>query len=315
MRPPPPDFVIVGAPKCGTTSVATGLGLHSQVFFSYLKEPHYFALDYPNRREVETPGDYDRLFAGAAASDLRGEASTSYLISREAIPAILRRRPDAKFIAMARNPIDMFVSWHNELVKSWDEDQLSPECAWRLQQERSSGRMIPRYCKQPEFLQYQSVCSLGTQVRRLFELVPESQRLVLVLDDLDANPDEVYHRVLQFLGLQGETGGTFSRANSYSHFHGILVPRLSYSLLMSPMLKRARSRLKPLLTRYGIQPLKWLTHRGTREVQKPVLTDSFREELVEVFQPEVQSIGTLLNRDFSHWTTPPKGQTRATKAG
>jgi hypothetical protein len=311
---PPPDFVIVGAPKCGTTSLASALGLHQGVSFSCIKEPHYFALDYPNRREVENFSDYDRLFVGATASDLRGEASTSYLFSREAVPAILRQRPDAKIIAMVRNPLDMFVSWHNELVKSWDEDQLSPERAWRLQQERSAGRMIPRYCKQPEFLQYQTVCSLGTQIQRLFELVPEPQRLVLVLDDLDANPDAEYRSVLQFLNLECNPGETFSHENSYSQFDSILIPRLSYSILTSPRLKKVRARLTPLFTRYQVRPLRWLTRRGTRQVQKPVLSDSFREELMEVFQPEVRSLETLLNRDFSHWIAPPMAQSKATVA-
>src|SRR5580658_7439936 len=112
MRLSPPDFVLVGAPKCGTTAIHTTLQQHPQLFLSGIKEPHYFAYDFPRRREVETIEDYDHLFACAQPAQLRGEASAHYLSSKEATAAILQRRADAKFIALVRNPVNMFVSWH-----------------------------------------------------------------------------------------------------------------------------------------------------------------------------------------------------------
>src|ERR1017187_7380133 len=152
MRLPPPDFVIVGAPKCGTTAAFATLQKHPQLFLPDIKEPHYFAYDFPGYRGVRTVEDYDRLFADAERKQLRGEASVSYLSSKEATAAILRRRPDAKFIALVRNPLDMFVSWHNQCLKALDEDEQDPERAWMLQSERAQGRRIPRLCKEPSFL-------------------------------------------------------------------------------------------------------------------------------------------------------------------
>jgi Sulfotransferase domain len=302
MRPPPPDFVIVGAPKCGTTSVATSLERHEGVFFSCIKEPSHFAFDYPNSREVEDPADYDRLFHKAAPRELRGEASTSYLSSQVAVPAILRRRPDAKFIVLVRNPVDMFVSWHNELLKSLDEDQLSAERAWRLQEARFAGRCIPKYCKQPQFLQYRSMCSLGTQVRRLWDVTPETQRLILVLDDLQGRPHDVYLEIVHFLGLtRNEPATAFPRENGYARFAGGFAPKLSRWVMMSPARRKVRARLKPALTRHGIRPLSWITRRALKEVPKPALSRSFRTELIRLFRPEVQCLEGLLKRDLSHW--------------
>src|SRR5579863_2299196 len=154
MRTPPPDFVIVGAPKCGTTSLYATLKRHPQIFLSPAKEPHFFARDYPNRRDMQDVRDYNRLFVRAKPFQLRGEASVLYLSSQTAIADILQVRPDAKCIVLVRDPVQMYVSWHNECMKSLDEDETDLEKAWMLQEQRAMGKRIPRLCKEPGFLQY-----------------------------------------------------------------------------------------------------------------------------------------------------------------
>src|SRR5690348_838010 len=109
MRKPPPDFVIVGAPKCASTAVYKTLQRHPRVFLPALKEPQYFALDHQRCRPVEKIELYDRLYAEARENQLRGDASILYLSSGQAIPAILERRPDAKFIAIVRDPLELFI--------------------------------------------------------------------------------------------------------------------------------------------------------------------------------------------------------------
>jgi hypothetical protein len=157
LRPPPSDFVIAGAPKCGTTALYAGLRGDPRLFFPALKEPHYFSFDYPSRREVERLDDYDHLFRAAEPTQIRGEISVHYLSSGQAIPALLERRPDVKIIVLARNPIDLFVSWHNEAVKGLDEDVTSPEEAWKLQELRARGERVPRLCREADFFAVQKV--------------------------------------------------------------------------------------------------------------------------------------------------------------
>ena len=67
------DFFIVGAPKCGTTSMATYLNGRSDVFVTNPKEPHYFSVDFPKYREAEGLGDYRVLFAEAKEDQLIGD--------------------------------------------------------------------------------------------------------------------------------------------------------------------------------------------------------------------------------------------------
>jgi hypothetical protein len=89
-----PDFVIVGAPKCGTTSLYTYLATHPQISMASQKEPFFWSPDVVNRGMVTDPQRYAALWDGAAPDALRGEASADYILSERAIPDLLRSRPD-----------------------------------------------------------------------------------------------------------------------------------------------------------------------------------------------------------------------------
>jgi hypothetical protein len=91
-----PNFLILGAPKCGTTSLATWLADHPNVYFSPIKEPGFFSTDVGNQL-VKNPEVYARLFDGAGPEHLAvGEASTSYLISKVAVPTIEAQIPGSR---------------------------------------------------------------------------------------------------------------------------------------------------------------------------------------------------------------------------
>ncbi len=298
MTLPPPDFVIVGAPKCGTTAIHTTLRQHPQLFLSGIKEPHYFARDFPRRREVETIEDYDHLFTTAQATQLRGEASAHYLSSKEATAAILQRRSDAKFIAVVRNPVSMFVSWHNECVKNLDEDQQDPEQAWVLQEERALGRRVPRLCKEPAFLQYKTICSLGAQIQALFRLVPEHQRLVIVFDDIERRPRQVYKQIVDFLGIEDDGRHDFVRENVFARPKSALVARIVRFAHLNPGAKKLRIWLKPILNDHGIRPIAWLIESNLKSAAKPDLSTGFRLELEAAFAPDIKLLSRLLGRDL-----------------
>ncbi len=115
-RPRFPDFYLVGHPKCGTTALYVMLRQHPEIFMSARKEPRYFAIDRRSVlvREDEDHGRHQRLteegyldlYAGAAEGQKTGDASPNYLVSVEAAGAIAAARPDAKIVAIFREPAD-----------------------------------------------------------------------------------------------------------------------------------------------------------------------------------------------------------------
>ena len=209
-----PDFFILGAPKCGTTSLAAWLETSPQVFMCPVKEPHFFNTD--DRQGVADVAAYEALFRGVRPSHRAvGEASVWYLYSSEAVRNILRYRADARFIVLLRNPIEMAPALHGEMLLSGHESVRDFSTAWRLQNQRRQGRRLPAFGWATRRLLYGDVCALGAQLQRLLQEVPANQVLAVVLDDVIEDPRREYLRVLRFLGVEddGRTDfPTFNRA-------------------------------------------------------------------------------------------------------
>jgi Sulfotransferase domain len=309
---PAPDFVLAGAPKCGTTAIYRTLQRHPGLFLPAIKEPHYFAFEYSGDRAVESSRNYDRLFAEAGESQLCGDCSVMYLSSAGAIPAILQRRPDAKIIAAVRNPLDLFVSWHNQCLKILDEDVKDPEQAWRVQERRALGQLLPRSCNQPRSLQYRSICSIGAQIDRLFKLVPEHQRLVVVFDDLQRNPRAAYKQLVDFLGIQDDGRAEFFHENGFAQPRSILVARLARSVQVYRPLKALRLRIKPFLNKHGIYSVERFFSSNLVPAVRPALSGDFRRELIDEFRSDIALLEKLLQRDLSEWRQEPPAQSAAT---
>ena len=197
------NFFIIGAPKCGTTSMAQWLGSHPEIFMSPVKEPHFFNAD--DKQLISTLERYEELFLEASERHIAvGEASVWYLSSALAIPNILRYQPAARFIVMLRNPLEMAPALHMETVFSGHENILDFLEAWKQQERRRRGGPLPAPDWVRRRLLYGDICSLGAQYKQLLSLVPEDRVLTVLLEDLVDDPRTQYVRTLQFLGLHND---------------------------------------------------------------------------------------------------------------
>lgn len=172
-----PNFFIVGAPKCGTTSLANWLREHPRVYFSPNKEPHYFSER--GRQLVPTKQGYDQLFSDVGPEHIAiGEGSTGYLYSEIALPRIAAEYPEAKFIVCLRNPVEMAPSLHSERLSGGLETIREFEQAWKMDPERRAGRHVPVAARwQHKCLVYRDQCRLGEQVERLYQYVDRANVL------------------------------------------------------------------------------------------------------------------------------------------
>ncbi len=295
-----PNFFIVGAPKCGTTALHHYLRPHPNVFMPRVKEPHYFATDLGTYRKVKTMEDYARMFAGTTEAHLRvGEASVYYLRSSVAIPAIRAFNPDAKIIAVFRNPVDAVYALHSQLLL-WSEETVADfEMAWRLQERRRQGIDLPT-CRSPLLIQYAEVVQFGTQTRRLLALFPREQVKLILFDDLAAAPQKVYDEVIEFLGIPHDNRTHFPRINENRRVRLLWLKHLIRK--PPPLLRQTYGGLKRII---GAKPLDSLKRevvtRNTLRQPRPPLAPAFRAELVEALRGEVALLSELLGRDLSHW--------------
>lgn len=291
-----PNFFILGAPKCGTTSMADWLGGHPKVFMSTPKEPTYFCDDLIPWRPRD-PEEYETLFEVAhARHDVVGEASTSYLYSRTAVPNILDYAEHPRFLVMVRNPIDMAHSLHGEHLFQGNEQEPAFERAWELQEVRASDPdhpSISRACNDPQLLMYGPFSRTGEQLARLYEWVPRASVHVALLDDVKEDPRREYRKVLEFLGLPDDDRREFPVRNVAKSRRS---PRLARLMRLAG---KIRLRLGPTYRGLGLATR--LSNLNRRTERREPLSDAMRHRLAEYFRDDVERLGELLDRDLSHW--------------
>ena len=169
---PRPNLFLVGAPKSGTTALATYLGEHPDVFMAPW-ELNYFGTDLnfltvtgmPSRIRLE---DYLSTFSSHGGERYRGDHSVFYLYSCEAAREIQDFAPDARIVVVLRNPVDQMYSQHSELLYQGDENIRDFGAALEAEKDRSLGRRIPPGCRKPFALQYRAVARLSQSDRAVF---------------------------------------------------------------------------------------------------------------------------------------------------
>ena len=297
-----PNTFILGAPKSGTTSLAAYIDEHPNVFFSKPKEPFYWSHDYPrlkHRHGMKSLKEYLALFQSAKQEhQVIGEGSTNYLRSEVAIQEILKFNPDAKFIAMLRNPVEVVHAFHAEVLFSFIETEPDFEKAWAMQEDRQNGELIPDGCEAPQFLQYRAVASYYQQVQRLMEWVPQEQRMIILFDDFKSDCAGTFQKVLRFLNLPEFEKTNFPKVNAA---HGHRFPRLSKLVLDPPAwVAPAINCLRKSLRGKGGLEAK-LKSNFRKPQQRVELRKEFRDQLCREFTTEVKNLSALIQRDLSHW--------------
>ncbi|MDF1782241.1 MAG: sulfotransferase domain-containing protein [Alcanivoracaceae bacterium] len=193
------NFFIVGAPKCGTTTVADALSSHPDAFIPDVKEPHYFCTDWPAFQRYTTLSSYMGLFS---EGKFNGDASVWYLYSKAAPLKIHDYNPDAKIIVCLREPQTMIPSLHNQLFFSGRDPEKVFDLAWN----RPLSKLMDldeKKCLVREHLNYKDIGNFYPHVRRWSEIFGENNIKVVFLDELKERPQEVFSELLGFLGLSG----------------------------------------------------------------------------------------------------------------
>jgi Sulfotransferase domain len=286
-----PNFFILGAPKCGTTSLAAWLSQHPNIYMSPTKEPHYFNTDH--KRLLNSLRSYERLFAGANEKQSAiGEASVWYLSSTEAVKNILAYNRAAKFIVMLRNPVDMAPSLHEELVFTGREDVTDFAAAWSLQEARARGEHLPRMVWEPKYVQYGDLCRLGAQVKRLLNHVPRERVKFLFLDDMHVDSGAVYREALQFLGVPDDGRTVFPIQNQAKERRWRNMLAIAWA---ASVVKRALR----IERGFGL----WGRLDTMNRIERPrePMGDDMRKSLQDYFSADTALLQELVRRDLSAW--------------
>lgn len=306
---PIPDFFVVGGPRCGTTTLSRCLGKNPQVCFSKPKEPHFFS----RLPREPSPDEIEALYLRRYFAHYRrshravGEGSVSYLYAPGTLERILRLNPQAKFVAMVRDPLTMLPSYHLRMLFLTVEDVPDFRTAWFLQDARTSGRKITRRCPDPRLLLYREVAKFGGQIDRLYRLAGRERSKVIVFDDFMRDPLASYREVLEFLGVDDDGRIDVPTKLPSRTYRSRLLQSLIYRTAIHPQLgrmllspqNRMQSTRNPISRRKAL--LKRLARWNTVETKPPPLDEEMKTILREAFAADVQRLSALLGRNLAHW--------------
>jgi len=286
-----PDFLIIGAPKCGTASMMQYLADHSQIHFVVGEEPHFYTYVEEGRPHwgVGDIDDYIGLFEGASAEQLCGEKSSWYLYSETAAEQIKKYAPDTKCIALLRQPVDRAYShWSFRVQQGWES--LSFKDALDVEEERIASDAFWG-------THYMNAGRYYEQLRRFHDQLGPDQVRVLWFEELAKDSDAVVRDALSFLGLEPEETINTDTVHNKTRFpRSRLLNQLSHS---GSVRRVARSFIPAFARSYIRDAYHWMNGG-----ERPSLDPGHRAELTERIWPDIERLQDLLGVDLSRWKEP-----------
>lgn len=271
------DFIIIGAQKCATTTLADHLSSHPEITMARIKEPHYFS---EFGSVVNTVEEYHELFDGGAGP-VWGEASTHYT----ALPMcagtarrIQEYNSDIRLIYVLRDPVDRAVS-------NYIHNRSRGRCRTSV---HDALRYNPLYIERSRYM---------SQLRPYLFWFPPEQILVLLFEDVVINMPDALHRIADHVGVAPEgfsTGPILSNPSVGSPVTTVSATRVSRIPVVRQSLRFAPKSLRG-----------WIKNRyfTTVPIAKPTLSSDDEELLWACLHDEVQQLQVLLGRDLHEWAT------------
>jgi hypothetical protein len=219
-----PDFVIIGAKKCATTTLYSYLTQHPAIAPAFRKEIYYFNACWEKGRawyRAFFPSVLEREAARRIARRpfLTGEATPDYLFHHHSPRRLAATIPSARLIAILRDPVDRAYSFYHHNLRAGLET-LSFEEAVDREDERLAGERAKLEADEAYFSfahEHHSYLTRGIyadQLEHWGEFFPRSQLLVLSTSRLTERPAETLRKALDFLELPYREPRAFEKLNA-----------------------------------------------------------------------------------------------------
>lgn len=279
--PARPTYVGIGAQKCASTWLHQILAEHPQVAVPEIKEIDFFSYRYDHGYQW-----YERCFHNASSARARGEISPSYFAEPAVPERVARYMPDAKILLSLRDPVERALSNHRHEVRlgHLQGADLSFETGLKNN---------PMYVEQGLYATH-----LGNWLRHF----PSSRILVVLMDDVESNPQAVSKTVYRFLGVDDSfvPAGLTTRYNrSFATRWAPLTGVKDGVYAMTRM--RGLRWLWDAVAGTGLRSL----YRGINTVPSSAVIPPPQEHtlshLRQQFEPEIRSLESMIGRSLATW--------------
>lgn len=302
-----PTFLIVGAARAGTTSLAEGLRTHARVFVTQPKEPHYFAWhgqdvdfqgpgdsDTVNRVAVTDRESYLRLFPAEHSFLALGDGSVSTMYySERAVPEIKAMNPEMKLVVILREPVDRAYSSFQYLKTRGFEPQEHFLDAVADEERRKTERWHHLW-------HYTSMSRYADDVRRLQEGLGRERVGIFFYDDLQQDYAGSLRAVQDFLEVPPDTDQDLD------------VPRVNVSgtprlLVLQKAIQRATGNELLRRTVKGMTSYRFRERIRRSGLRPAAATAAERAELEPRFTADLNALRDLVDGPVPTWLSSPAG--------
>ena len=295
----PPHFLIVGAPKAGTTSLYRYLQQNPHIFMPENKEPRFFCghstdvyefgKKHFHREIVNTKADYLALFQYAPASAISGEASTDYLSCPQAASRIHAWNPSAKIIIMLRNPVDRAYSEYQHSVAAKFQTNIFWESLC-LEADRIEKHYDPIFWHVRRGLYFEAV-------KKYIELFGKGRVRIIFFEEFANSTETVVESLFEFLGVPAYPFDVSERYNSGSERAPHFLHRVLSAKFVRPIIQFIGEGIGQKAKGNIINRLpcnkKVSAHDMLSNKQYEWLRRNFREDILKLQE--------LLDVDLGHW--------------
>lgn len=227
----PPDFVIVGAQRCGTTSLFRALDKHPAMMPNVInaKGIHYFDTSYHRNMDwylahFASHAEREAHAAKVGHKAIVGEASPYYMYHPAGAERMAKAIPDTKLIVLLRNPVKRAISHHLHMVWEGHESVKDIDEALDLEPTRLAGieeRLLadPKLISRPH--QHYSYIDRGhyaSQIKRLFDHFDQKNVLVMTTEKLISDSESSLSKIQSFIGLEPDPSIQLEKRNASSKF-------------------------------------------------------------------------------------------------
>ena len=302
-----PDFIVIGAGKSGTTSLDNYLSQHPGIFMSRMKEPDFFAYETIDpstltgrdinhyQRAIKTIEEYQRLFVDALPDQKKGETSNTCLSAPEAAARMKHYVPDAKLIAILRQPTERLFSRYmhlnrvNRLPSPDFTDVLERGSIWWTRKD-----LIPEgyYAR---------------NLSRFYDLFPSAHIKVLLSEDLKNGPEGTMKELFTYIGVDPDADIDFNVEHNRS---GIIRNKFYDKTIGSnSVIKKALRNWLPEKLYYQLthsSKIKRITQTlNNANLEKAALDPGLHERITtEIYGEDIRELSRLIGRDLEHWLKP-----------
>ena len=291
-----PNLLIVGAAKCGTTSLHNYLKQHPDIFMSKQKEPHFLInSDIGEDRihkAITVLEDYEDLFKTDSIYKYKGESSVMYLAFPEFSIKNIKKYldPDVKIIIMLRNPVERAFAGYLHNLRYNPSENLSFEEAF----EKSEARYYQERDITPD-TRYLHVGNYYSQVESFMSMFNDNV-LVIMYEDYVNNIDLCLANVFDFLDIDKISVDTSRRHMvggwifKRKFLRNLLIPKNNFKSLIKSFLpnKKIRKAIKQKI-------MNMIT------VENPSISKDMHKKLTEYYRKDIDNLSKLLNKELNCW--------------